>query len=172
MSNDVLIPVVDKNDNLLCYKPRGALEPGDIGRITSLWVMNSSGCVLLAQRSYTKRHDPGLWSGAVAGTVEKGETYESNIIKEAAEEIGFYNLKPDIVTKFLYHGNKPFICTIFKVVIDQPIYFFQRQEKEIEQLIWMPYSDLITDLKNFPEKYIPSLPNFLKHVQRLHEGNK
>ncbi len=29
-----------------------------------------------------------MWGSAVAGTVEKGEDYESNIYKETEEEIG------------------------------------------------------------------------------------
>ena len=56
--------------------------------MSSLWVMNSKGEVLLAQRVFDKKHDPGKWGPAVAGTVEKGEDYDSNMLKEAGEEVG------------------------------------------------------------------------------------
>jgi len=47
----------------------------------------------LAQRSFNKTHNPGQWGPAVAGTNDEGETYESNIIKEAEEEIVLRDIK-------------------------------------------------------------------------------
>jgi NADH pyrophosphatase NudC (nudix superfamily) len=41
----------------------------------------------LTQRAATKKNDPDKRTSAVAGTVEKGETFETNIIKETQEEI-------------------------------------------------------------------------------------
>lgn len=77
------IPVVNEQDEIIDYKDRSVLDPRDLCHVTGLWVTDSDGNILLAQRSFKKKHDPGIWGPAVSGTVEEGETYESNIIKEA-----------------------------------------------------------------------------------------
>jgi isopentenyldiphosphate isomerase len=168
VSEDVLIPIVDINDNLIGYKYRSALVDGDIGRITCLWVMNDQGKVLLAQRSFTKKKDPGLWSSAVAGTVEQGETYESNIKKEAEEEIGLVGAELKPLYKFYYSSRKPFICMIFYAVVNQPIDYFRRQVDEVEKLAWVPYDHLKTDFKLNAHLYVPSFPSLMTEIKSLY----
>ena len=51
-------------------KQRELLEPPDIFRSSSLWITNSKGEVLIAQRSHSKKLDPGKWGEAVGGVVE------------------------------------------------------------------------------------------------------
>ena len=80
--------IVDCTDTVIGVKPRNAISPEDIYRVSALWVTNSKGGILLCRRSLSKEHDPGKFGSAVAGTVEEGEEYYSNIIKEAKEEIG------------------------------------------------------------------------------------
>ncbi len=82
------IPIVNEQDEIIGYKDRKDRNLVDITRVSALWITNEDGEILLAQRGLNKTHSPGLWGPAVAGTVEEGETYESNIIKEAEEEIG------------------------------------------------------------------------------------
>lgn len=80
--------VVDDNDNIIGYKSKAAIDKDDLRyRVSALWITNSKREILLARRSYTKRHDPGKWGPAAAGTVEKGESYKDNIKKEAKEEL-------------------------------------------------------------------------------------
>jgi isopentenyldiphosphate isomerase len=145
MSENILIPVVDTNDKVLGYKKRGEIALGDIYRISTLWVMNDQNEVLLAQRSFLKTKDPGLFSTAVAGTIEQGETYESNILKETEEEIGVTGITPHFIKKYLYQGKSSFFCTIFSAIINQPISSFRRQQEEVESLVWMPFSELVID---------------------------
>ena len=82
-----LIPVVNEQDEIIGYKQRNEILVDDIYRIASLWVINELGEILLVQRATTKSHDPSKWTCTVNGTVEKGENYEENIIKEMEEEI-------------------------------------------------------------------------------------
>ena len=81
------IPIVDHNDQILAYKERQEIQKADIYRVSSLFVMNEQGEILLTQRSANKSHNPNKRTLAVNGTVEQGESYESNIIKETKEEI-------------------------------------------------------------------------------------
>lgn len=107
------IIIVDENDTIIGHKNRDSMEDGDMYRVSALWIQNSKGDILLAQRSFDKRNDPGKWGPAVAGTVEEGETYESNIIKEAEEEIGLKNSHFDkafyrIAANFVIKPYHPF----------------------------------------------------------------
>ena len=80
--------VVDKNNNIIGSKYRDELQSNDIIRVVGVWIENEKGEVLIAQRSFNKKHDPGKWGPAVAGTLEEGESYALNILKEVKEEIG------------------------------------------------------------------------------------
>jgi predicted kinase len=91
--------IVNDQDQIIGHKEPGTLLKEDIYRVSSLWVTNSKGDILLAQRKFTQKLDPGKWGPAVAGTVDEGETYESNIIKEAEEEIGLKDMRPALGPK-------------------------------------------------------------------------
>ncbi len=81
--------IVDSNDNPIGAKHRQDKQYDDIYRVAALWLTDSiTGDVLLAQRKWTKKNNPGKWAAAVSGTVEPNETYEINIVKEIEEEIG------------------------------------------------------------------------------------
>jgi isopentenyldiphosphate isomerase len=58
MINDPVIILVDENDAIIGAKKRSlvSMAIGDIYRITALWVTNSEGAILLAQRSFSKRN--------------------------------------------------------------------------------------------------------------------
>jgi isopentenyldiphosphate isomerase len=61
--------IVDENEKVIGAKERDQILPTDIQQITGLWLTNSKGEVLLAQRQITKKNDPGKWGPAAAGTV-------------------------------------------------------------------------------------------------------
>ena len=80
MSEARIITIVDGDDTVLAYKREHEIDYArDNYRVSALWVTNTMGEVLLAQRSLKDDHQPGLWGPAAAGTVEK-ETYEENMI--------------------------------------------------------------------------------------------
>src|SRR3989344_8863957 len=93
------IVIVDENDKVVCEKDKEMVRGADIYRVSALWITNSRDEILLARRALTKSHHPRKWGPAVAGTVDEGETYEENIIKEAEEELGLKNIKPELGPK-------------------------------------------------------------------------
>jgi len=153
-----MVAVVDKNDNVLGTKPRDKLAKTDLVRISVLWIENSRGEVLLQQRSLNKSVAPGVW-GPTAGTVQAHQTYLTNIIDEAAEEIGLTGITPIEVGKRVYwEPNGPFgrIFMFFRVVVDQPVEEFTIQEEEVERLKWWDKQALIEAVSEHPELYVPS----------------
>lgn len=80
--------IVDGNDKVVGKKLRSEITKDDIYRVSSLWVFNQNREMLIAQRPVWKKNDPGKWTESAVGTLEGGETYQSNLVKEAKEELG------------------------------------------------------------------------------------
>jgi isopentenyldiphosphate isomerase len=159
MSKD-LVAIVDENDTILEIKPRDELTKKDIIRVSVLWVENEKGESLMQQRSFTKAIDPGQWGPAVAGTVESHETYLTNIIKEAEEEIGLVDFEPIEVGKRMFWApNNGFgrIFTFYKTIIKhRNVNEFKLEVGEVEQIQWVPKETVFKEIHNNPTKYVPS----------------
>ena len=143
------VVVVNDKDEVIGYKERNDRNQTDIIRVSGLWVFNDKKEVLIAQRAHTKTHDPGKQGPAVAGTVEEGETYASNIIKEAEEEIGLIIEEKDLATgphKFTETSHKYFAKGFF-VKTNLPISAFTIQKSELEDLKWIHIKDLVKWVK-------------------------
>ncbi len=154
--------LVDKDDNPIGLQYRDKIDhEKEIYRVTGIWIENSKGQVLIAQRQLTKLHDPGKWGPAVAGTIEEGETYESNAYKELEEELGLINVKLELGPKTFRDGSKKHFTQWFVCVVDLPADAFKLQEEEVEAVAWIDKVNLVKDVKENPDKYIPSFPKIL-----------
>lgn len=167
------IIVVDENDNEIGVKERIDITHNDIYRVSGLWLTNSKGEILLAQRSFNKHpaHSPGKWGPAVAGTVEEGETYEENIAKEIEEEIGLENL--DLIKSqknFRDTGKRKYFVQIYSANIDKPINEFKIQENEVEQVKWFTKDELREKFTNHPKDFIGSIKEIFEEMEIL-DGN-
>lgn len=156
------IIIVDENDKIIGYKDRDALDKGDIYRVSALWITNSNGEVLLARRHHTKSHHPKKWSTAVAGTVEEGETYEENIIKEAEEELGLKNIKPKLSYETKTDNEYHHFAQWYTLNIDRDINEFKIQEDEVEEIKWFSPEEAKKYLQEHPEEFVPSMKKYFE----------
>ncbi len=165
-NNKMKIPIVNEQDEIIGYKDRKDRNTTDITRITGLWLWNEKREVLLAQRGFDKSINPGLWGPAVAGTVEEGETYESNIIKEAEEEIGLKNLKPVLGPKLRRTTKHAYFAQWFTVTINSD-YPLIKQDSEVESIKWFSWDEIFKAFDETPGVFLPSLKEsaeyFFKH---------
>jgi len=148
-----LLTIVDNDDNAIGDKHKDQLSPDDIYRVARLLIINSKHELLLAQRSFIKKNDPGLWGLAVEGTVEAHETYESNIRKEAQEEVGITLSNLELGPKLRMHGKYNHWCQFFisrgELRLDELVL----QEEELETVSWFDKATLQADTKLHPEKF-------------------
>lgn len=156
------IIIVNEKDEIIGYKERGSLSSEDIYRVSALIVYNSKNEVLLAQRKFTKRNNPGKWGPAVAGTNDEGETYESNIIKEAEEEIGLigFDMKKRIKER-VNEGKSNYFGLGFETVVNRDISEFKIQEKEVEQIKWFNREEVLDLIKDNSEEFIQNIRDFI-----------
>jgi|SRR3989344_8547261 len=150
------IPIVNEQDEVIEYKDKKDRSPLEITRITGLWLWNEKGEVLLAQRAFSKKMNPGLWGPAVAGIVEEGESYESNIIKEVEEEIGLKDLKPQLGPKLRRTTLHAYFVQWFIATINSE-YPLVKQDSEVEAIKWFKKEELFKILQEKPEIFLPSL---------------
>ena len=146
------IYVVNTHNEVIGTKERTALQHPDISRVSALWIQNSAGDVLLAQRASNKKYDPSKWGPAVSGTVEVGETYESNIIKEAGEEIGLTGVS------FQPFGHPILVqqCVViqwYRVTLDRAHSSFVIQTQEVAQIKWFHKEELLALLDDSPHMF-------------------
>lgn len=163
------IVIVNENDIPIGVAERSTIDyKTQIYRVAALWVVNTKGHVLIAQRKLTKQKDPGKWGPSVAGTVEGGETYEQNIIKEAFEEIGLRDVDLQPVRKTYLDTPRKHFCQWFTARVDwTDTLNFKIQEDEVEAIAWIAIDDLVRDYKNFPKKYIPSFGTSLEVLKEI-----
>ena len=158
------IPIVDENDSVIGFRDRNDRDVNAIYRVSSLWITNSKGEILLARRAWTKSHDPGKWGPAVAGTVEEGETYESNIIKEAEEELGLKNIKAILGEKHRKKTKWNYFSQQFNLVLDKDISEFKVNKDEVAEIKWFTIEELKKELKDHPDNFLKGIHERMKEL--------
>lgn len=157
----MILPIVNEQDEIIGYKDKKDRDPKEITRVAALWVTDKKGNILLAQRVFTKKNDPGKWGPAVAGTVEKGETYEQNIIKEAEEEIGLRDFTPILGPKNRRSTSHEYFGQWFTAVVDHE-YPFVKQDEEVESIKWFSKDELKKLLQENPEMFLSGFDRYFE----------
>lgn len=103
-----LIDIYDENNNYLGYSldRKEAHEKNLWHYHVSAWIMNYDGKVLLQQRSFNTRKNPGKWS-KTGGHVDAGETCEEAIRREVFEEIGLTVKDDEINNVEIFKSTNP-----------------------------------------------------------------
>lgn len=151
------IPIVNEEDEIIGYKERDDRDVNTIYRASYLWITDTEGKILLSQRAFDKKHDPGKWGPVVAGTVEEGETYELNIIKEAEEEIGLKNIKPILGIKKRQRNKYNYFSQEFLLTLPSGFSDFKIQEEEVAEIRWFTVEELKNKLEINPKIFLPMI---------------
>lgn len=156
------IIIVDQEDNIIKHKEREDVLHTDIYRVAALWLTNSNGDILLAKRSPNKNRHPNKWGPAVAGTIEKGEIYDDNIIKEAEEEIGLTNTEFKKAKKVLVTNQYIHFTQWYTATLDRQAENFVIEKTEVAEIKWFSKKELIQELKLNPDKFLPNLAYYFE----------
>lgn len=158
------VVIVDENDNPIGLREREQWAEGEIHRVSALWLKNPEGKFLLCQRALMKKHAPGKWGPAVAGTVDEGEDYVSNIIKETKEEIGIDITKDQLILgpKFLVgpSTNRRF-TQWFLATLDIPPSAIITPPDEVMDSKWVTEDELKKWLAEKPDDFVGNAVLFI-----------
>ena len=145
--------VVNESDSVIGVKDRNELLPEDIYRVSRLVISNAKGQLLLAQRAFVKENDPGVWGMAVEGRVEENEDYESNIRKEAEEEIGIALGSIELGPKLRMTGKYNHWCQFFLYHTELDTSQLHLQEDELAAVKWYDPKTLKQEVNNNPGRF-------------------
>jgi isopentenyldiphosphate isomerase len=159
------IVIVDENDNIICSKYRDEVDYYcDIRRSAGIWVTNNANQVLIAQRSYKKKIDPGKWGPAVQGSIGVDETYDSNAYKEIEEELGVKCAKLIKFKKQFVSYPMKYFSQWYLYSTDLNDYQFKFPKDEVENIKWVNKNELLSDIENNPDKYVPCMIDIFKFL--------
>lgn len=160
--SEALAQIVNDKDEVVGHKPRREIDHAqETYRVAALWVTNSNGDVLLAQRAMEKELDAGKWGPAVAGTLEGNETYEDNIYQESDGEIGLSGVKFQEGPKFHVDAPRKLFVQYFTVTLDRPAESFRMQEGEVMGIRWFSRDELMRLLQERPDDFTYSVGHML-----------
>lgn len=146
--SEILI-VVNENDDVLDYLPRSEVHAKKLlHRTISVLVFNDKGQVLLQKRSVKKDSNPGKWSNAAGGHVNKGLTYDQAAEIEIKEELSI-NDSPQFVKKIIINDPKHKTLTqLYKIKSNGP---FQLNPEETDELRFFSEEELPRIFNNLSE---------------------
>lgn len=160
----VPITIVDAQDTIIWVKNKNDITSQDIYRVASLWIENSQWQVLLAQRSFLKKHHPGKWWPAVEGTIKEWSSYESTIIQRSSEEIWLDVKTSEIIAWKKIHIKTPYhhFNQTFKLSkkLDIPLSDFHIDTDEVQELKWWDKEELKNKILQSPQTFVTLLDEF------------
>lgn len=137
---DELLVVVDENDNILSYLPRGQVHQQQLlHRTISISVYNDKDEILLQKRSAKKDSNPGKWANAAGGHVTKGKDYKQSAKEEIMEELAI-NPKLILIKKMAINDPEHTTMTcLYKSYSNGPFNF---NKEEIDEIKFFSKEDL------------------------------
>lgn len=151
---DELIDQVDKNDNIIgtVLKSKAHKDIKILHREAGMVVFNDKNEVLLQQRAFSKKNDPGGWKNACGGHIGAGEDPKKAAARELFEELGV-KAEPLFFKKYFKKHQKKgenqesrFIWIFYSVVSGRPK--LKIDKIEVNDAKWIKIEDLKIFAKN------------------------
>lgn len=116
-----IFPLVDEQGNVIGSATRGECHLGSrlLHPVVHLHVFDSNGGLYLQRRPEWKDIQPGKWDTAVGGHIDYGEELEHALRREAAEELGLGDFKPEFLKRYVFESSREKeLVNAFKTVVD------------------------------------------------------
>lgn len=152
-----LLVLVDETDRPLgTAEKRKAHREGQLHRAFSVFIFDSSGRLLLQQRSPRKYHSGGLWSNACCSHPFPGEDAEDAARRRLQQEMGFVcQLQPAFQRTYRIRVGPLLIeheyNHVFVGVADNPV--VTPHPEEVTNWAWVSPHALRADVEDRPYRY-------------------
>lgn len=148
------------------------LASGEYHLVVHIWIISSTGKLLIQRRSKNKKYMPGEWA-ATGGSVLSGETSRAAAKRELAEELGIH-MPPDkfrFIAKFKRRNS---FVDVWTVRCDVPPSRLHLQRSEVSSARWVTPDELKAMLAegkyhNYGEEYFKTV---FAAAQKSCKGNK
>jgi isopentenyl-diphosphate delta-isomerase len=155
MSNEKVILVNEKDEQIGLAEKLQAHESGQLHRAVSVFVFNKKGELLIQKRASNKYHGAGLWTNTCCTHPRDGETSEACAVRRLKEEMGI-DAKVKEQFSFVYKAEvengliENEYDHVFFGVYDGEIML---NPDEAEDCTFVSLDKVFTDAANNPEKY-------------------
>lgn len=150
--------VVDEKDDIIGHKDIDVLKESDLYRVSALWVVNSKGEILLTRKPHRKKRRQSAWGPAVASMVEEDETYLSNLIKNAEQDLGLNDFEPNKLEKRRIRGEDHFFCQWYITLVDRDISDLWTNKKDIHAARWFTKEEILKEVAANPQDFHEAMP--------------
>lgn len=119
-----LFPVVDASGKVVGRATRGECHGGSmlLHPVVHLHLFDSRGRLYLQRRPLWKDIQPGRWDTAVGGHVDWGETVGEALRREALEELGIGEFRPERVAVYEFRSEREReLVYVHRTVYDGPV---------------------------------------------------
>lgn len=159
---------------------------GDWHGTIQIWLMNSSGELLLQKRSPLKQSRPNKWDNTCGGHISAGEKAIDTAIRELKEELGIDVREEDF--DLLYDVNSEHIEQeglfinrqhdyIYLVKMDIDIKHIRMQEDEVSEIKFVHFQELENHMRNetmdfdfYPDFYKNEINMLFKLIKERGNG--
>lgn len=156
MSLEEWFDVVDDQDRVVGAAPRREVHArGLLHRAVHVLVFDSAGRVLLQKRSASKDMYPNQWAASASGHVDRGEDYDTAVVREMGEELGIVvTAVPARLCRILAceDTGREFVW-VYSCRHDGPV---QPQPEEISEVVWRTPAEVDLWVRERPEEFAPS----------------
>ena len=136
--------------------PRSVVHrEGHLHKTIHLWLSDERGRLLIQKRHDSKRSYPGRWDVSVAGHISSGDSPESALVREAAEELGITVHASNctllgtfrqslIMPEHSYSDNE--LTLVYAIIVSSDI-VITMQESEVTDVRWeeAPKLEMLTE---------------------------
>jgi len=156
MANEEWFDVVDERDRVVGAATRRDVHAsGLLHRAVHALVLDPAGRVLLQRRSATKDTFPNRWAASASGHVDRGEDYDTAMVRELGEEIGvFVPTVPERICRIdaCEETGREFVW-VYRCCHDGPV---RGQPEEVSELGWYSPAEIEAWIAARPEEFAPS----------------
>lgn len=156
MAQEEWFDVVDEQDRVVGAAPRREVHArGLLHRAVHALVSDAGGRVLLQKRSPRKDMYPNQWAASASGHVDRGEDYDTAIVRELGEELGVHlTAVPERVCGVgaSEQTGREFVW-IYRCRHDGPVV---PNADEISEVVWRSPAEIDRWVAERPEDFAPS----------------
>jgi isopentenyl-diphosphate delta-isomerase type 1 len=161
--------IVDESDNVIGRDTRKAVHDNhQIHRGIHIFVVNSSGGILVQKRSTKKDYYPGFLDISVGAQVQSGESYEAAAHRELVEELGISENLTHIFDYNAYSSRQREKRRVFLCRSDGP---FKPDPEEVDAIFFKSTDEISRSatLQDYTEGFLKSFAAYQDYLGRAQQ---
>ncbi|MCQ2455700.1 MAG: NUDIX domain-containing protein [Clostridia bacterium] len=135
-----------KSTGRTILRGKAFLKPGEYHLVVHIWIISSTGKILIQRRADDKKLMPGEWA-ATGGAAISGESSFTAARRELFEELGIKSNRDNLI-KLLRLKRKNSFLDVWAITVDLPAESLVLQKSEVASAKWVTADQLYDMIEN------------------------